>query len=78
MTFEIKNLQNILKVIYFITQRPISNICWDIVLLGLLLGSVDPQTCVLEALGSGGHNISTDIMTYQLIIKLGAVYFLNV
>ena len=47
MTFDIQNLQNIMKVIYFVTQSPISNICWDIVPLGLLLGSVDPQTHVL-------------------------------
>ena len=28
------------------TQSTISNICLNILLLGLLLGSVDPQTCV--------------------------------
>ena len=30
------------------TQSTISNISWDILLLGLLLGSVDPHTCVVQ------------------------------
>ena len=31
MAFEILNLQNIWKMVYFMTQSTISNICWDIV-----------------------------------------------
>ena len=47
MPFEIYNLKNMLKVVYFISQSPISNICLDIVQLRLLLGSVDPHTHVV-------------------------------
>ena len=47
ISFEIWSLQNILKVVYFITQSPISNTGWDIVQLRLLLGSEDLQTHVM-------------------------------
>ena len=45
MPFEIYNLENIYKVVYFITQRTIS-FAKKKILLKLLVGSVDTQTCV--------------------------------
>ena len=58
MPVEIKNLLNILKMVYFITQSPISSICWDIVQLGLLLGSMDPQTHVQQDLEEKDQRIN--------------------
>ena len=46
MPFEIKNVQNKLNEVYFMTQSNIFYICKDIVHLRFFLGSVDLQTYV--------------------------------
>ena len=44
MLLENKNLQKKnIRVVYFMAKSTVSIICWNILVLGLLLGSVDPK-----------------------------------
>ena len=58
-------LQNKSNVVYLMTQSTIFNISLDIVQLGLLLGSVDPQTHVLCEV----YNIDIVLLLKKFVFK---------